>query len=396
MTISMNMLLLVVGAGIVQAIFLAGLIYFHPRSDRSVNIFLALYIIALCIPMFTPIIQHFFSWQLLMILDPFLLLSAPFLYLYIRGFKEEFSIRKAWPHFLLFFLFIVFDYYLYVSIVSKFPLSRQVPPEVIHNPSSIIRVIVRIGQMITYCFLSSRILTSYQRSIQHLFSETSRINLSWVRWLINSYFILTLVMAGLYFIILQRPEQFGLIVLINTAIVTPYIYAVTFKGMMQPTVWQMQHGLSKEKVLQEIHQVEETEAQGTRTETKIQKGMLNPERRNDIVAKTIELMEKEKLYLQTELTLQDLSDKLGIPSYQVSQAINDGLQKTFYDLINSYRVEEAKRLLVDPKSQNNKILAVGFDAGFNSKTTFNTVFKKFTGLTPTDFKERQQKQLAEA
>lgn len=195
--------------------------------------------------------------------------------------------------------------------------------------------------------------------------------------------------------ILQKPEQFGFIVLINTAIVTPYIYAVTFKGVTQPTVWQTHHGLTKEKVLQEIHQVEETELQVSPSETKIQKSTLNPERRNEIVAKTIELMEKEKLYLQTELTLQELSDKLGVPSYQVSQAINDGLQKTFYDLINSYRVEEAKRLLSDPKSQNNKILAVGFDAGFNSKTTFNTVFKKFTGLTPTDFKGRQQKQLAE-
>ena len=104
-------------------------------------------------------------------------------------------------------------------------------------------------------------------------------------------------------------------------------------------------------------------------------------------------MEQDKLYRETELTLQNLSEKLQYPSYQVSQAINEGLKKNFYDLINSYRVEEAKRLLVDPKNQNFTILSVGFEAGFNSKTTFNTVFKKFTGITPTEFRA-QQKQLS--
>jgi AraC-like DNA-binding protein len=74
----------------------------------------------------------------------------------------------------------------------------------------------------------------------------------------------------------------------------------------------------------------------------------------------------------------------------VSQAINDGMKKNFYDLVNSYRVEEAKRLLMDEKNNNFTILSVGFEAGFNSKTTFNTVFKKFTGLTPTEFRARQK------
>jgi AraC-like DNA-binding protein len=66
------------------------------------------------------------------------------------------------------------------------------------------------------------------------------------------------------------------------------------------------------------------------------------------------------------------------------------MNKTFYDLVNGYRVEEAKRLLLNPNNRSFTILSVGFEAGFNSKTTFNTVFKKFTGLTPTDFRERQK------
>ena len=73
----------------------------------------------------------------------------------------------------------------------------------------------------------------------------------------------------------------------------------------------------------------------------------------------------------------------------MSLAINEGLKKNFYDLVNGYRVEEAKRLLVDPNSNNYTVLSIGFEAGFNSKTTFNTVFKKFTGLTPTAYREMQ-------
>jgi YesN/AraC family two-component response regulator len=107
-------------------------------------------------------------------------------------------------------------------------------------------------------------------------------------------------------------------------------------------------------------------------------------------------MEHSKLYLQSELTLQDLADQLEIPSYQVTQAINEGLNKNFYDLVNGYRVEEAKRLLSDPVTRNNKILTVGMDAGFNSKTTFNTVFKKFTGQTPSEFKEQQLNSVVQA
>jgi AraC-like DNA-binding protein len=254
-------------------------------------------------------------------------------------------------------------------------------------------MIARIGQMIAYFFIAGSALTSYQRSIQHLFSETSRINLIWVRWLINGYLILLVFMIGLYFLILRHPEQFGLIILINTALVTPYMYAVTFKGITQPTLWQIHRRLDKEKLQEEIHQVENVRPLIDQEEVKGQKNNLSPERKTDIVEKTIRLMEKEKLFLKSELTLQDLADELKIPSYVVTQAINGGLNKNFYDLVNEYRVEEAKRLLLDPANRNNKILSVGMDAGFNSKTTFNTVFKKFTGFTPSDFKIQQQAEL---
>jgi YesN/AraC family two-component response regulator len=173
-------------------------------------------------------------------------------------------------------------------------------------------------------------------------------------------------------------------------IITPYMYLITFKGISQPTLWQIQPDLNKETVEKEMHQAEKIESFREEKENEpVIKGL--PETKvMEIISHLIQLMEKDKLYQEHELTLQTLSDKLRIPSYQVSQAINEGMKKNFYDLVNGYRVEEAKRLLIDPKNQNYTILSVGFEAGFNSKTTFNTVFKKFTGLTPSDFREKEK------
>ncbi|MBL7834346.1 MAG: helix-turn-helix transcriptional regulator [Cyclobacteriaceae bacterium] len=391
MEISMNMLMFISALGILQAAVLSGVVYFHPRSDHSVSRFLALHIFFFCIPMCTPLVQQFVSWQAMFFMDPFPMLNGPMLYLYVRSFKEDITWRKAWPHLILFFIYGVIDTQLFFHFTEVYPPGHAVPEEVVHNPMSILRVCIRLVQLVVYYFLALNALNTYQRSIQQLFSETSKISLAWVRWHIKGYLILVFAMVGLYFIILQMPEYFAMILLINTSLVTPYIYIITFRGVTQSTLWQFQ-GLKKEEVEEKLHQAEELER--LVHEPKSQKiPSLGTERTNDIVARTTALMEEGRIYLRTDLTLQNLADQLHTPAYQVSQAINEGMGKTFYDLVNGYRIEEAKRLLLDPKTKNTKIIAVGLDSGFNSKTTFNTVFKKFTGYTPTDFRELHDKEL---
>ena len=396
LTISADLIFLIACSGILQAILLAALLYFHPKSDKSVNVFLSLYIFCVSVLMFIPAGQQLFSWQIIVYLMPFPLLIGPFLYLYVRSFKEAITWRKAWPHFLLFFIFLFLDYLFLLSLVKYSPF-HQVTQEMLVNPASPIRIIVRIirnVQMIVYYFLAQRTLTSYQKSIHHLFSEISRINLAWVRWLINGYLFLIISLLFLFYFVVRNPDQFELLIVINTAIITPYIYLITFKGISQPTIWQIQPGMNKEKLEKELNEAQEitgeTEIQKTDEKPTMVKTGLDLNRINEIVRRIIVLMEREKLYQETELTLQQLADKLQLPTYQVSQAINEGMKRNFYDLVNSYRVEEAKRLLLDPKNTNYTILSVGFEAGFNSKTTFNTVFKKFTGRTPTEFRDQQK------
>ncbi len=96
-------------------------------------------------------------------------------------------------------------------------------------------------------------------------------------------------------------------------------------------------------------------------------------------------METERPYLDTELSLQKLSNNLNKPKYLISQILNVALGKSFYEFVNEYRYREVKDRLKNPKYSNLTILAIAFDSGFNNKNTFNKVFKKQTGITPSQF-----------
>ena len=99
------------------------------------------------------------------------------------------------------------------------------------------------------------------------------------------------------------------------------------------------------------------------------------------------LMTTEKTYIDRELNLNKLSEIIGISSHQLSQCINRIYDKNFYDYINFHRVNEAKQLMQNSQYENFKIEVIGEKAGFNSRTTFFSVFKKFTGESPSAFKK---------
>ena len=394
---SEDILSFITGFGILQGFLLALLIYFHPRSNRTVNLFLALYIGCLSVIASTPFVERAVTWQKSFFIEPFPFLAGPLLYFYIRSFKETITWRKAIPHLLPFIaIFFVAGWYL-GSMAEKYPLAKEVPAEAVQTPFAIMFNVVKLSQMGLYYWLSRRSVRSYRRSIRQLFSETSRIDQNWIQWLINGYILFIIATLGVFSMMYKYPDNFYLWALIYVALLTPYIYMATFKGITQSTIWQIQPGKNKENIEEEMEEAsKEIMAETKENKTKQVTTATDDSRVNEITSRIVAAMEKDKLYQEPELSLQNLADKLLYPSYQVSQAINEGMKKNFYDLINGYRVEEAKRLLVDEKSRNYTILSVGFEAGFNSKTTFNTVFKRFTGCTPTEFREKQKARLIPA
>jgi ligand-binding sensor domain-containing protein/AraC-like DNA-binding protein len=108
----------------------------------------------------------------------------------------------------------------------------------------------------------------------------------------------------------------------------------------------------------------------------------------ECIRKLKHLMEVEKAYLDADISLQSLAEKLSITSRVLSQVLNEKMDRNFSDFINFYRVEEAKKILMDPRSAQKKIIALAFDVGFNTKVAFYNAFKKFTHMTPAQYREK--------
>lgn len=103
-------------------------------------------------------------------------------------------------------------------------------------------------------------------------------------------------------------------------------------------------------------------------------------------AQLTQFMETSQPWLDPELTLSDLAEKVGLTAAQLSYVVNNGFQQNFNDYINTYRVEEVKRKLTLPDFQHLSLLGIAFESGFNSKATFNRAFKKLTGNAPSQYK----------
>lgn len=108
---------------------------------------------------------------------------------------------------------------------------------------------------------------------------------------------------------------------------------------------------------------------------------------NEELASLKKYMEKEQVFLNPSLTIQDISDKIEIPVRDLSLLINHKLNQHFYDFVNRYRIEYAQKLLKDPTKIKWTVLEILYESGFNSKSSFNTAFKKHTGTTPTLYRK---------
>ena len=102
-------------------------------------------------------------------------------------------------------------------------------------------------------------------------------------------------------------------------------------------------------------------------------------------AELLNFMEKEKPFLNPEITLPELSKKLKLSSNQLSQILNSGFGKNFNEFINDFRVKMVKEKMIAPENSHLSLLGIAFESGFNSKASFNRVFKKTTGLSPSQF-----------
>lgn len=170
---------------------------------------------------------------------------------------------------------------------------------------------------------------------------------------------------------------------------TVFIYWLSYKAWNQPELFAVIRGYSHETVERSI-------APKLTVHLPLKKYSNSGLSENDIeriIAGLGKKMKMDKPYLDAELTIDSLAESIECTRHHLSQVINEQLGKSFYDYINQYRVEEAKQLLADPSRGNHKIASIAYDAGFNSISTFNDVFKKLAGSTPSQFRKQREEKL---
>jgi AraC-like DNA-binding protein len=124
-----------------------------------------------------------------------------------------------------------------------------------------------------------------------------------------------------------------------------------------------------------------------RQDQKYKDSILKESAKEQYRVELISLMNKEKLFLNSSITLTEIAQRLNIAPCSLSQVINETFQLNFRDFVNKYRIEESKRMLIQ-ENQTLNIMGIALDAGFKSKSTFNSAFKRHTGITPKEFKNK--------
>ena len=153
-----------------------------------------------------------------------------------------------------------------------------------------------------------------------------------------------------------------------------FSFAYSFYGIKQPVIFgQVVKPNGDNKIDQE----------------KYIKSGLKAKQAEEYLKQLISFVENNKPYLDHDLTIHELSSLTGIQRHHITQVLNEKHKRNFFTFINEYRTKEVIEKFSDPKFNHYTIIAIAFDAGFNSKTTFNSIFKSQTGLTPSQYREQK-------
>ncbi|MGV3639927.1 MAG: helix-turn-helix domain-containing protein [Adhaeribacter sp.] len=265
-----------------------------------------------------------------------------------------------------------------------------------------------IGQLtlafyLFYLLLALTRLKRYGKKIRDTFSELEHIRLQWLRQFI--YIVLALLLIGT---VAFYAKKWTIPVLteiyhyhLHYLGVILMIYWIGYKTLSQPGIFVASRLAAGEKPstvppatapdkAAVLTGEEPQPDEGPGRSRKYERSVLKESDSQAYLDLLLDYMETQKPYRQSNLTIQDLAALVQLPKHHLSQVINERLGKNFYDFINHYRVAEAQQLLLDPRYRHLTNLAVAEEAGFNSKATFNAVFKKQTGQTPSGYVRSHQ------
>jgi AraC-like DNA-binding protein len=358
--------------GISQSFF-AGLLVSTKKPFNTANRLMAAWLFLICLELIFALIN---STVLEMYSFPFITFTyGPLLLLYVKFMTKpdrKFS-RMALLHFLPFIAFFT------LSVIFRTkPLVRDLRSFFEPDEFISLRIIYSVSFFLSitiYSILAFVEIKRHQDNLKNLVSYTSGIiTLNWLKVISISfyaaYFIL-FILGGLNMIGNYIPFDPYFIIFGFIAI---FSFAFSFYGIKQPEIFG---------------QVVKSNGDDRKDPEKYIKSGLRDNHAEDYLKKLISFVENNKPYLDRDLNIHELSNMTGIQRHHITQVLNEKYKRNFFTFINEYRVKEVIERFSDPKFNRYTILAIAFDAGFNSKTAFNSIFKNQTGLTPSQYREQK-------
>ncbi|EJL74337.1 helix-turn-helix domain-containing protein [Chryseobacterium populi] len=316
-------------------------------------------------------------------------LIQPLIYLYTCSLTEKnfaFNERKLW-YFLPVVLFQFHAIVVYVMTVMEIDFHiKYVIAEryLFYNTVKLIEDIAALFSAAIYWYLSFKKTASYREWLFMSQSSTQYSELTWLRNLLIGTGILgaVLFLSSVPVTLLGLADSFAYVKVFYSYL-TILIYFLTFRGYQMLLISDVQvlplsGGTSSNHIAVIDYSDAAEEISGFDEDFSL------------IQSALMEIMEKQQLFMEPELSLKEISKIIGFPAGQVSAAINAGFGKNFRTWVNSYRVEEVKKRLDDPRYKHLNLTGIAFDCGFNSEASFYRIFRQYTGYSPKSFMQSIQ------
>jgi len=369
----MNIITGIILLGIVHGFILGIFLLSIRRGNQSANGILGIIIILFSYTLSPALFLNTGLYKtlphLMLTANPVLFLFGPLFLFYVKFLtSKEVKFKKVdlfhFSFFILHFCYLI-PFYIKSGDEKLRILEKGAPGNEVINYLLTVSFFV---QVLVYIVIVYRTAKIHSKNLENTFSSIEKINLKWIQTSIRWLFVVLVMMIVnviLYF--------FGYANFVNTysgnfvpLLVVIIIYSIGYRSLWQPEIF--------------ASEVEEPK--------KYNKSVLELDKAQKYLEHLISYMESEKPFLKSDLTLKNLSEMSGIPYYHLSRIINENLKQNFFDFVNRYRIEEAKKNLIDPKYDHYTILGIAIESGFNSKSAFNTAFKKYTNTTPSQFRSK--------
>ncbi|WP_026450874.1 helix-turn-helix domain-containing protein [Aequorivita capsosiphonis] len=360
-------------AGIIQGVFLTVYILLLAKYRTRASIYLGLLILFITLSILQELLWEtgaVTSLEYYHLFLPYSFAQAALFYFFVMIFlypdRKNIRLEKLFylPFLVILFASLIFKLvYLVLDISHPFFISMYAVMEFIDTYGDFLSILM---VSLVLLILWKQIEIYHKKPVKY-YSEIVKSKLTWLKILFILLFLFNIfwMYATIVGALINENEYPAYLLLIGISII---IYTLGYIGTRKIGVQEERRKIRKSFYGKQDYSISE--------ETK---------------GKHILLFEKrlieEKKFLDSSITLDSMADDLQISSSHLSRMINAELKTTFSNYINLLRVKEAKIYLLQPEFSEYTLLAIGLEAGFNSKTTFNTTFKKITGQTPSQFKK---------